>query len=83
MQTINHSELAKRLILRAIENYKQRFILEEDLMSGEDKRKVLEKIDKEIEEIKQKESYKTEIKKLKNRIEYLSHLEDCNEEFEL
>ena len=83
MQTINHSELAKRLILRAIENYRNKFILEEDLMSGEDKRRVLEEIDKEVEEIKHKESYKKEIKRLKNRIEYLSHLEDCNEEFEL
>ena len=83
MQTINYNKLAKRLILRAIENYKQKFILEEDLMSGEDKRKVLEEIDKEVEEIKHKESYKKEIKRLENRIEYLSHLEDCNEEFEL
>lgn len=83
MQKINHSELAKRLILRAIENYRNKFILEEDLMSGEDKRKVLEEIDKEVEEIKHKEGYKKEIKRLENRIEYLSHLEDCNEEFEL
>lgn len=83
MQTINHSELAKRLILRAIENYRNKFILEEDLMSGEDKRKVLEEIDKEVDEIKHKESYKKEIKRLENRIDYLSHLDDCNEEFEL
>lgn len=83
MQTINHSELAKRLILRAIENYKQRFILEEDLMSGEDKRKVLEEIDKQIEEIKHKKSYKNEIKRLENRINHLCNLDDCNEEFEL
>jgi hypothetical protein len=61
MQKINHSELAKRLILRAIENYRNKFILEEDLMSGEDKRKVLEEIDKEVEEIKHKKSYKKEI----------------------
>lgn len=83
MQTINYNKLAKRLILRAIENYRNKFILEEDLMSGEDKRRVLEEIDKEVEEIKHKESYKKEIKRLENRIEYLSHLEDCNEEFEL
>ena len=83
MQTINHSELAKRLIIRAIENYKQRFILEEDLMSGEDKRKVLEEIDKEVEEIKHKESYKKEIERLQRRIDYLHSLDDCNEEFEL
>lgn len=83
MQKINHSELAKRLILRAVENYKQRFILEEYLMSGEDKRKVLEEIDKEVEEIKHKNSYKKEIKRLEDRIHYICGLEDCNEEFEL
>jgi hypothetical protein len=83
MQKINHRELAKRLILRAIENYRNKFILEEDLMSGEDKRKVLEEIDKEVEEIKHKKSYKKEIKRLENRIDYLCSLDDCNEEFEL
>jgi len=83
MQKINHSELAKRLILRAIENYKQRFILEEDLMSGEDKRKVLEEIDKEVDEIKHSKGYKKEIKRLENRINHLCSLDDCNEEFEL
>lgn len=80
---INHSELAKRLILRAIENYRQKFILEEDLMSGEDKRRVLEEIDKEVDEIKHKKSYKKEIKRLEDRIHYICGLEDCNEEFEL
>jgi len=83
MQRIDYKELAKRLILRAIENYRNKFILEEDLMSGEDKRKVLEEIDKEVEEIKHKESYKREIKRLENRIDYLHSLEDCDEEFEL
>lgn len=83
MQKIDYKELAKRLILRAIENYRNKFILEEDLMSGEDKGKVLEEIDKEVEEIKHSKGYKKEIKRLENRIEYLSHLEDCNEEFEL
>lgn len=83
MNRLNHKELAKRLILRAIENYKQRFILEEDLMSGEDKRKVLEEIDKEVEEIKHKQSYQDEIKRLQRRIDYLHSLEDCGEEFEL
>ncbi len=80
---INHSELAKRLILRAIENYRNKFILEEDLLNGEDKRKVLEEIDKEVDEIKHKNSYKKEIKRLENRINHLCSLDDCNEEFEL
>ena len=83
MQTINHSELAKRLILRAIENYRNKFILEEDLLNGEDKRKVLEEIDKEVDEIKHKNSYKKEIKRLENRINHLCSLDDCDEEFEL
>lgn len=80
---INHSELAKRLILRAIENYRNKFILEEDLMSGEDKRKVLEEIDKEVDEIKHKKSYKKEKERLQRRLDYLHSLEDCDEEFEL
>lgn len=80
---IDHSELAKRLILRAIENYRNKFILEEDLLNGEDKRKILEEIDKQIDEIKHKKSYKKEIKRLENRIDHLCSLDDCNEEFEL
>lgn len=80
---INHSELAKRLILRAIENYRNKFILEEDLMSGEDKRKVLEEIDKEVKEIKNSKGYKKEIERLQRRIDYLYSLEDCDEEFEM
>lgn len=83
MNRMDHHELAKRLILRAIKNYRQRFILEEDLISGEDKRKILEEIDKEVEEIKHKQSYQDEIKRLQRRIDYLHSLEDCNEEFEL
>ena len=83
MNKLKHRELAKRLILRAIENYKNKFILEEDLMSGEDKRRVLEEIDKEVEEIKHKKSYKKEIERLQRRLDYLHSLEDCDEEFEL
>ena len=83
MQKIDYEELAKRLILRAIENYRNKFILEEDLMSGEDKGKVLEEIDKEVEEIKHSKGYKKEIERLQRRIDYLHSLEDCDEEFEL
>ena len=83
MNRIDHHELAKRLILRAIKNYRQRFILEEDLISGEDKRKILEEIDKEVEEIKHKQSYQDEIKRLQKRIDYLHSLDDCDEEFEM
>ena len=79
MNRMDHHELAKRLILRAIKNYRQKFILEEDLIGGEDKRKILEEIDKEVEEIKHKQSYQDEIKRLQRRIDYLHSLEDCNE----
>lgn len=47
-----HKELARRLVLRAIESYKQKLILEEDLLSGEDKRLILEQIDKIRDSIK-------------------------------
>ena len=83
MNRMDHHELAKRLILRAIKNYRQRFILEEDLIGGEDKRKILEEIDKEVEEIKHKQSYQDEIKRLQKRIDYLHSLDDCDEEFEM
>lgn len=52
MQKINHSELAKRLILRAIENYKNKFMLEEDLFNGEDRRKIIEEVEKIEQNIK-------------------------------
>lgn len=47
-----HKALARRLVLRAIESYKQKLILEEDLLSGEDKRLILEQIDKIRDSIK-------------------------------
>ena len=46
MTTKEHKALARRLVLRAIESYKQKLILEEDLLSEEDKRLILEQIDK-------------------------------------
>ena len=45
MTTKEHKEMARRLAVRGIEAYKQRMILEEDLLNGEDKRKILEQID--------------------------------------
>ena len=52
MTTKEHKVLARRLVLRAIESYKQKLILEEDLLSGEDKRHILEEIDKIRDTIK-------------------------------
>lgn len=52
MTTKEHKALARRLILRAIESYKQKLIYEEDLLNGEDKRHILEEIDKIRDTIK-------------------------------
>ncbi len=83
MQKIDYKELAKRLAIRGIRGYKQRFIQEEDLLNGEDKRRVLEEIDKLIEQIKEDNYYKRKAEALQRKIDMISSLEDCNEEFEL
>lgn len=83
MQKIDYEELAKRLAIRGIRGYKQRFIEEEDLLSGEDKRRVLEEIDKLIEQIKEDKFYKRKAEYLQQKIDSICSLEDCNEEFEL
>lgn len=82
-QMIDYKELAKRLAIRGIRGYKQRFIQEEDLLNGEDKRRVLEEIDKLIETIKEDKFYKRKAEALQRKIDMISSLEDCNEEFEL
>ena len=83
MQKIDYEELAKRLAIRGIRGYKQRFIQEEDLIGGEDKRKILEEVDKIIEEIKEDKFYKRKAEYLQQKIDSICSLEDCNEEFEL
>lgn len=83
MQKIDYKELAKRLAIRGIRGYKQRFIQEEDLLNGEDKRRVLEEIDKLIEQIKEDNYYKRKAEALQRKIDMISSLEDCDEEFEL
>lgn len=88
---INHRELAKRLVLRAIQNYKQKFMLEEDLLNGEDRRRIIEEMDNISQEVKadnrqellvQIEMYKKMTQDLEQRLNLACNL-DCNEEFEL
>lgn len=92
MKTKEHKEMARRLAVRGIEAYKQRLIYEEDLLNGEDKRKILEQIDvirdnikfdkvSELERELAKERKKS--KDLQDRLDWLHSLNDCNEEFEL
>ena len=83
MQKIDYEEMARRLILNGAEAYKEKFMLEVDILSGYDRQKILEEMDKQIDEIKHKKSYKKEIERLQRRLDYLHSLEDCNEEFEL
>ena len=83
MDKLNHKELAKRLVIRGIRGYRQRFIQEEDLIGGEDKRKILEEVDKIIEKIKEDKFYKRKAEELQWKLDAYEQLQDCNEEFEL
>ena len=83
MQKIDYEEMARRLILNGAEAYRKKFMLEVDILSGYDRQKILEEMDKQIDEIKHSKGYKKEIKRLEDRLNYLYSLEDCNEEFEL
>lgn len=92
MTTKEHKEMARRLAVRGIEAYKQRMIYEEDLLNGEDKRRILEQIDvirdgikfdkvAELERELAKERKRS--KDLQDRLNWLHSLNDCDEEFEL
>lgn len=78
MKRINYNQLARGLVIRWIQRYKEKYILEEDLIGGEDKRRVLEEIDKIINDLKQ-----NRVEELQWKIDAFKSLEDCNEEFEL
>lgn len=67
-------------------------MLEVDLLSGEERRAILEQIDSIAGEIKEdnkrsltaeRDMYKKKCEELQRRINYVCSLEDCNEEFEL
>lgn len=55
MSKINHKELAKRLVLNAIENYRTKFVLEVDILSLDDKRQIVAEIDKLVNKLNEKE----------------------------
>ena len=83
MQKIDYEEMARRLIINGVEAYREKFMREVDILSGYDRQRILEEMDKQIEEIKHSKGYKKEIERLQRMIDYLHSLEDCNEEFEL
>jgi len=82
MQKIDYEELAKREVIKEIKRFRKKFISEMDLLSGEEKRRIVEEIDKIIFEIKE-EPYKKRAEYLQQKIDSICSLEDCNEEFEL
>ena len=55
MSKINHKKLAKRLVLNAIKNYRTKFIQEVDILSNEDKRQILNEVDKLVNKLNEKE----------------------------
>ena len=55
MSKINHKELAKRLVLNAIDSFRTKFVLEVDILSLEDKRQIVTEIDKFILKLNEKE----------------------------
>lgn len=83
MQKIDYEELAKREVIKAIKRFRKRFILEMDLLNGEEKRRIVEEIDKIIEQIKEDKFYKRKAEQLQWRLDAYERLQDCNEEFEL
>ena len=85
MIEIEHRELARRLCVRAMRNYKQKFVLEEDLLNGIDRQRVLDEIDKIIEDVRTDKvsALKSKNKGLQMRLEHLVSLDDCDEEFEM
>ena len=78
MKRIDYNQLARGLVIRWIQRNKEKYILEEDLIGGEDKRRILEEIDKIINDLKQNRA-----EYLQQKIDSICSLEDCNEEFEL
>lgn len=83
MQKIDYEELAKREVIKAIKRFRKEIISEMDLLSGEEKRRIVEEIDKIIEQIKEDKFYKRKSEQLQWRLDAYERLSDCNEEFEL
>lgn len=55
MSKINHKKLAKRLVLNAINKYRTKIILQVDILSMEDKRQIVNEIDKLVNILNEKE----------------------------
>lgn len=88
-----HRDMAKGLVIRAIEEYREKFIKKEDLLNGNDRMAIIEEIDNIIAEVKEdnkrsltaeRDYYKKQVKELEARLNHVCSLDDdCDEEFEL
>ena len=78
-------ELARRLCVRAMRAYRKEFVLKEDLLNGVDRQRILDEIDKIIEDVRTDKvsTLRRENKSLQIRLEHLASLDDCDEEFEM
>ena len=78
-------ELARRLCVRAMKAYRKEFVLKEDLLNGVDRQRILDEIDKIIEDVRTDKvsTLRRENKSLQMRLEHLASLDDCDEEFEM
>lgn len=92
MSNLKHRQLAKRLVINGIEKYKEKFILEVDLLSGVDRLAIVEEINSILEDVKaddrakliaEKNMYKNRVKELEEKLRRIYSLDDCDEEFEI
>ena len=92
MEKRKHRILAKRLVVNGIKKYREKFILEEDLLSGVDRAAILKEIDSILEDVNaddrnrlvaEGDYYKKQVKELEAKLNRFYSLDDCDEEFEL
>jgi len=92
MSKLKHRQLAKRLVINGIEKYKEKFILEVDLLSGVDRLAIVEEINSILEDVKaddrakliaEKNMYKKRVEELEEKLRRIYSLDDCDEEFEI
>lgn len=94
MNEIDYRTLAKRLVIRSIEDYKQRFTLGVDLLSGVDRQRILDEIDDIKKGVKlddrrkllaERDMYKKLVEELEKKLTLYSLADDrdCDEEFEM
>lgn len=86
-----HRDMAKRLVRKAIEDYREKFIRTEDLLNGNDRMAIIEEIDSILTDLKaddrariiaERDMYKKRVKDLEDTLHRWCS-EERDEEFEL